>query len=85
LAASDGGVFTFGDARFFGSAVPPGPVMHSVVGIAPTPSGHGYWLATTTGAVFAFGDTPAIAACVEGCATNAVVAIARTPVTTARN
>jgi hypothetical protein len=84
LAASDGGVFAFGDARFFGSAVPPGPVVPSVAGIAPTPSGHGYWLATSTGAVFAFGDTPAIAACVEGCGTNAVVAIARTPVTTAR-
>jgi hypothetical protein len=93
LVASDGGVFSFGDARFFGSAstqilycpLRGCPDSGSVVGIAPTPSGHGYWLATSTGAVFAFGDTPSVAACVEGCGPNGVVAIARTPVTTARN
>jgi hypothetical protein len=55
-----------------------------VVGIAPSPSGRGYWLATRTGAVFGFGDAPAEAACVEGCPLAAVVAIAGTPVTRAR-
>jgi hypothetical protein len=54
-AASDGGVFSFGDATFHGSATP----MHlaaPIVGIAPTPDGKGYWLAASDGGVFAFGD-----------------------------
>jgi N-acetylmuramoyl-L-alanine amidase len=38
LAASDGGIFAFGDARFEGSAG-----QHGVVGIASTPDGGGYW------------------------------------------
>ena len=84
LATSDGGVFAFGDARFFGSAVYPG-AMPSVVGIARSPSGHGYWLATRTGAVFVFGDAPAEAACVEGCGPAVVVGIAPTPVTRPRS
>jgi hypothetical protein len=83
LVASDGGVFGFGDARFFGSAEAPGSV-NSVVGMAATPSGHGYWLAMSNGGVFAFGDAAAQAACVEGCVPAVVVAIARTPVTTAK-
>jgi len=53
--ASDGGVFTFGDARFFGStgnlrlAAP-------IVGVVPTPSGAGYWLVAMDGGVFSYGD-----------------------------
>ena len=43
LVASDGGIFTFGDAGFYGSAG--GTTITSpVVGISPTPSGLGYWL-----------------------------------------
>ena len=55
LLAWDGGVFSFGDARFFGST----GAMHlnrPVVGMAPTPSGHGYWLVASDGGVFSFGD-----------------------------
>jgi hypothetical protein len=58
LAASDGGVFSFGDARFFGSAAS----LHlnkPVVGIVPTPSGKGYWLVAGDGGVFAYGDAVA--------------------------
>jgi hypothetical protein len=53
--SADGGVFTYGDAGFFGSATS----MHlgaPIVGIAPTKSGNGYWLAAADGGVFAFGD-----------------------------
>ena len=53
--ASDGGVFTFGDARFFGSAVGMSPDS-PIVGMASTPDGQGYWEAASNGAVFAFGD-----------------------------
>jgi hypothetical protein len=55
MAALDGGVFTFGDATFFGSM---GGVRlnQPVVGMAPTPSGRGYWLVASDGGVFSFGD-----------------------------
>jgi hypothetical protein len=55
LAASDGGVFAAGDARFRGS-MGASPLNEPVVGIAATPSGRGYWLAAADGGIFAFGD-----------------------------
>ncbi len=53
--ASDGGVFTFGGAGFYGST---GSMRlnRPVVGIAPTPDHRGYWLVASDGGVFAFGD-----------------------------
>jgi hypothetical protein len=57
LAASDGGVFSFGDAQFSGSMG--GTHLNApVVGIAPTPDGKGYWLAAADGGVFSFGTAP---------------------------
>ena len=55
LVASDGGVFAYGDAGFFGS---PGgtPLNKPVVGMAASPPGRGYWLAASDGGVFAYGD-----------------------------
>ena len=54
FVASDGGIFAFGDARFFGStgSAPPG---FPVSGMAATPDGRGYWLVTVAGQVYAFG------------------------------
>jgi hypothetical protein len=55
LVASDGGVFTFGTARFWGSTG--GIVLNQpVVGMAATPDGGGYWLVASDGGVFSFGD-----------------------------
>jgi hypothetical protein len=55
LVASDGGVFTFGDARFFGSTG--NLVLNApIVGMAATPDGAGYWLVASDGGVFTFGD-----------------------------
>jgi Glycosyl hydrolases family 43 len=53
--ASDGGVFTFGAAGFYGST---GSMRLNkpVVGMAPTPDHKGYWLVASDGGVFAFGD-----------------------------
>jgi len=45
----------FGDAGFFGS-MGGQTLTQPVVGMAPTPSGHGYWLVASDGGVFAFGD-----------------------------
>jgi len=54
--AADGGVFTFGDAGFYGSMG--GKQLNKPVsGIAPTPDGQGYWLVAQDGGVFSFGDT----------------------------
>ena len=55
LAASDGGVFTFGTLPFCGSA---GSLKLNkpVVGIALTHDGAGYWLVATDGGIFNYGD-----------------------------
>ncbi len=55
LVASDGGIFSFGDARFFGST---GAIRLAkpITGIAPSRTGNGYWLAASDGGVFSFGD-----------------------------
>lgn len=55
LAAADGGVFAFGDARFYGSMG--GSKLNSpVVDIDRSPSGKGYRLVAADGGVFNFGD-----------------------------
>jgi ribosomal protein L24E len=55
MVATDGGIFTFGDAGFFGSA---GDIKLAkpVVGIAPTRTGNGYYLVASDGGIFTFGD-----------------------------
>ena len=55
LVASDGGVFAFGDATFYGSMG--GAHLNApIVGIAAAPNGGGYWLVASDGGVFGFGD-----------------------------
>jgi hypothetical protein len=55
LVASDGGIFTYGDARFYGSA---GAIRLNtpIVGMASTPDGGGYWLVASDGGIFTYGD-----------------------------
>jgi len=55
LVASDGGIFAFGDAQFYGS-MGGKPLNKPIVGIAATPDGGGYWLVASDGGIFAFGD-----------------------------
>ena len=55
LVASDGGVFTYGDAVFHGSTG--GLHLNApIVGMAVTPDGGGYWLVASDGGVFTYGD-----------------------------
>src|SRR5664280_2678729 len=55
LVASDGGVFSYGDAAFYGSTG--GMTLNKpIVGMASTPDGHGYWLVASDGGVFSYGD-----------------------------
>ena len=50
-----GGVYSFGDATFYGST---GNLVLNkpIVGMASTPDGGGYWLVASDGGVFSFGD-----------------------------
>ena len=55
LVASDGGVFSYGDASFYGST----GNMHlnkPIDGMAATLDGGGYWLVASDGGVFSYGD-----------------------------
>jgi hypothetical protein len=78
LLASDGGVFTFGDARFFGSTG--GQHLNApVIGMGTAAGGHGYWLLASDGGMFSFGHAtfygsiPGIGTC-----PNAATAVAFT-------
>jgi hypothetical protein len=55
LLGGDGGVFSFGDARFFGST---GGIKlnQPAVAMAASPDGKGYWFTATDGGVFTFGS-----------------------------
>ena len=55
MVASDGGIFAFGDAKFYGS-MGGQPLNKPIVGMAATPDGKGYWLVASDGGIFAFGD-----------------------------
>ena len=64
LIAKDGGVFDFGDAKFYGSTYTYGitglhgnrPLAAPIVGAAASPNGGGYYLVAADGGVFDFGD-----------------------------
>ncbi|HVE47694.1 MAG TPA: VCBS repeat-containing protein [Acidimicrobiales bacterium] len=55
LVARDGGLFSFGDAKFAGS-MGATKLNQPVVGMASTPNFEGYWLVASDGGIFAFGD-----------------------------
>ncbi len=77
--ASDGGIFTFGAAGFFGSEGAK-PLNRPIVGMASTPDGGGYWLVASDGGIFAFGDAGFFGS--EGgqaISTSPIVGMAATP------
>jgi len=78
LVASDGGVFSFGSAKFFGST---GAVALNkpIVAAAATPSGKGYWLVASAGGVFAFGDAAFFGSTGALALNKPIVAAAATP------
>jgi hypothetical protein len=55
MVGSDGGVFSSGDAGFYGST---GNIHLNkpVVGMASTPDGKGYWFVASDGGIFSYGD-----------------------------
>ena len=84
LDASDGGIFAFGDAGFYGSI--PGLGLHPsgsglpnslnapIVGMVPSADGGGYFMVASDGGVFAFGDARFAGSCpgIGGCSGAAV-------------
>ena len=54
LVAKDGGVFAFGGATFYGSAI--GVSSSPAVALMATPDGGGYWVVRSNGTVTGFGD-----------------------------
>jgi hypothetical protein len=56
FVASDGGIFSFGDAKFLGS-MGGKPLAKPIVGMAGLPGADGYWLVASDGGVFSFGAT----------------------------
>ena len=77
---SDGGIFAFGNAGFFGSLPGLHVTVNNIVGIAPSFDRGGYWLVGSDGGIFGFGDAayhgsvPGVGAHV-----NNIVGIAPTP------
>jgi hypothetical protein len=57
LVASDGGIFSYGDAQFYGST---GNIQlaQPIVGMAPMPDGGGYWFTAADGGLFNYGNAP---------------------------
>ncbi len=55
LVASDGGIFSYGDSRFYGST---GNLRlnRPIVGMSPTNDQDGYWLVASDGGIFSYGD-----------------------------
>ena len=55
FVASDGGIFSFGGAKFYGSMG--GKHLNAPIGgMASTPDGMGYWFVASDGGIFSFGD-----------------------------
>ncbi len=78
LVASDGGVFAFGDAGFYGS-MGGRSLAAPIVGISSTPDGRGYWLVASDGGLFAFGDAGFYGSMAGHVLARKVVGLASTP------
>jgi hypothetical protein len=78
LAAADGGVFSYGDARFAGSAG--GHRLNQpVVGMTPTHDGDGYWMVAADGGIFNYGDAAFYGSMGGHRLNSPIVGIASTP------
>jgi hypothetical protein len=78
LAASDGGVFAFGSAPFYGS-MGGQRLNRPIITMAATPTGKGYWLVASDGGVFAFGDAGFYGSTGNLVLAKPIVAMATTP------
>ena len=78
LAAADGGLFTYGDAEFHGSAG--GLALdRPIVGMAAPSTGAGYWLVASDGGIFSFGGVPFLGSTGGTRLNKPIVGMASTP------
>ncbi|HVX21335.1 MAG TPA: hypothetical protein VHB02_08305 [Acidimicrobiales bacterium] len=76
--ASDGGLFAFGTAGYYGSMG--GTALNQpVVGLTSTPDGQGYWEVASDGGLFAFGDAAFYGSMGGKSLNQPIVGIAATP------
>ena len=78
MVGSDGGVFSVGQAEFFGS-LSGQPLTQPIVAIAADPATGGYWLAGRDGGIFTFGDARYAGSAARHHPTSPIVAMAATP------
>ena len=78
MVASDGGVFSFGDAGYYGSEGGK-QLTKPIVGTAATTDGKGYWLVASDGGVFSFGDAGYYGSEGGNALTKPIVGMASTP------
>ncbi len=78
LTGSDGGVFAFGGAQFYGStgAI---PLAQPIVGMTTTPDSQGYWFVARDGGIFAYGDATFAGAVPSVASVDDVVGMAACP------
>jgi hypothetical protein len=76
--ASDGGIFSFGTAQFYGS-MGGKPLNAPIVGMASTPTGTGYWEVASDGGIFAFGTASFYGSMGGQSLNKPIVGIASTP------
>ncbi len=78
MVATDGGIFSYGDAQFYGST----GAIHlnkPIVGIAATSDGKGYWMVASDGGIFSFGDAAFYGSTGAIHLNKAIVGMAATP------
>jgi uncharacterized protein YkwD len=75
MVASDGGIFAFGNAKFFGST---GGIalVQPISGMSATPNGAGYMLVAADGGLFAFGSVAFYGSAAKACAGGRAVGVA---------
>jgi hypothetical protein len=78
LVAADGGIFTYGDAEFRGSAGDL-PLVKPIVGMSAPSTGAGYWLVASDGGIFAFGSVPFLGSMGGHPLNKPIVGMAATP------
>ncbi|HEV7862823.1 MAG TPA: hypothetical protein VGR20_08990, partial [Acidimicrobiia bacterium] len=78
FVAADGGIFSFGDAGFFGST---GAIklVKPIVGMAASPTGRGYWFVASDGGIFNYGDAAFFGSAAGASLRSPIVSMAATP------
>ncbi len=78
MVGADGGVFSFGNAQFYGSTGAM-KLNQPIVGMSATPTAKGYWFVASDGGVFTFGDAQFFGSTGANRLNQPIVGMASTP------